>query len=69
MAVGDKTNVPAIKDLTGVSQVAGAITSGVIGTVGEQMVVIEPIADDDYVIAAGDTITTVNGILTVITPA
>ena len=28
-----------------------------------------PVADDDYVIAAGDTITTVNGRITAYTPA
>ena len=64
MAVGDKTNIPSIKDLTGVMSAMIGKVSGVLGFVGQQAVIIEPIADAAHDVGGGATVTTVNGVIT-----
>jgi len=69
MAAGTETEVKCTKDLTGVHGALQGKGEAGLGFDGPTAVIVETIADGDYVIAAGDTITVKKGLITAITPA
>ena len=69
MAAGTETNINCTRDLTGAIQALSGVSDAGLGFDGTQAVIVETIADGDYVLAAGDTFTVKKGLITAITPA